>query len=68
MVDQLFLYLHLFYLQIVRNKWSGFDVCKMDYITRDSHNTVMSGNMEWRYYTNSVQQHYNIRFCCNFPI
>ena len=44
-------YLHLFYLQIVRNKWSGFDVCKMDYITRDSHNTAMSGSMEWRYYT-----------------
>ena len=50
-------YLHLFYLQIVRNKWSGFDVCKMDYITRDSHNTAMSGSMEWRY-TKSIQEHY----------
>ena len=46
----------ILYLQIVRNKWSGFDVCKMDYITRDSLNTAMSGNMEWRYYTNLIQQ------------
>lgn len=44
-------FIYILFLQIIDNKETGIDVCKLDYITRDSQMLGFKTEFDWTHFT-----------------